>query len=163
MRYFEKYLKDQQSIDDIDISVHCDVKIFEWLMRYLKDPDPPKLDIKNVISILISSDFLKMARLVGLCIEFIVANLADVVRLPIDLSCLNSHLLKKIAALVDIDVLDALRDRKDRLTSKLFMKKLEALLQGEESSTTQGNFNNSETTQQFFPLSNTLYLCAYCS
>jgi Domain of unknown function (DUF3342) len=67
MKYFEKYLTEATSVDDIDISVHCDIKIFEWLMKYLKmkeggnsDPDqpPPKLDIKNVISILISSDFL---------------------------------------------------------------------------------------------------------
>jgi len=69
MKYFEKYLTEATSVEDIDISVHCDIKIFEWLMRYLKfkesdsqfqskDEPIPKLDIKNVISILISSDFL---------------------------------------------------------------------------------------------------------
>ena len=65
MKYFEKYLTEATSVDDIDISVHCDIKIFEWLMKYLKqkdllplDENSPKLDIKNVISILISSDFL---------------------------------------------------------------------------------------------------------
>lgn len=69
MKYFEKYLTEATSVDDIDISVHCDIKIFEWLMRYLQEinplkasstpsENPPKLDIKNVISILISSDFL---------------------------------------------------------------------------------------------------------
>jgi len=51
-------------LDDIDISVHCDIKIFEWLMKYLKDNNEPKLDLKNVISILISSDFLGMQQLV---------------------------------------------------------------------------------------------------
>ena len=35
MKYFEDYLTEATSVDDIDISVHCDVKIFEWLMRYL--------------------------------------------------------------------------------------------------------------------------------
>lgn len=79
MKYFEKYLTEATSVDDIDISVHCDIKIFEWLMKYLKqkdgdktvpqptdpnDPTGPKLDIKNVISILISSDFLQMKGLV---------------------------------------------------------------------------------------------------
>jgi len=67
MMYFQRYLTDQTNADDIDISVHCDIKIFEWLMRYLRqseglEKDSPgqyvKLDIKNVISILISSDFL---------------------------------------------------------------------------------------------------------
>jgi len=36
MKYFEKYLTEATSVDDIDISVHCDIKIFEWLMKYLK-------------------------------------------------------------------------------------------------------------------------------
>ena len=60
MKYFEQYLQDAQSLEDIDISVHCDIKIFEWLMKYLKEAQPPSLDLKNVISILISSDFLGM-------------------------------------------------------------------------------------------------------
>lgn len=43
MKYFEQYLVDAHSLDDIDISVHCDIKIFEWLMKYLKDNCEPKL------------------------------------------------------------------------------------------------------------------------
>lgn len=98
MKYFEKYLTEATSVDDIDISVHCDIKIFEWLMKYLKQkeseiikpPDElPRLDIKNVISILISSDFLQMKGLVQECIDFVIDNLHDVVRLPIDMNCLN--------------------------------------------------------------------------
>jgi len=96
MKYFEKYLTEATSVDDIDISVHCDIKIFEWLMKYLKqkendsqDETGPKLDIKNVISILISSDFLQMKVLVQECIDFVIENLHDVVRLPIDMNCLN--------------------------------------------------------------------------
>ena len=57
MKYFEKYLSEQQTLDDIDISVHCDITIFDWLMKYLHGLKP-ELDIKNAISILISSDFL---------------------------------------------------------------------------------------------------------
>jgi len=72
MTYFDKYLRKNDSSEDIDISVHCDVNIFEWLVRFLKKPDECKLDIKNVISILISSEFLGMARLVDLCIDFAI-------------------------------------------------------------------------------------------
>lgn len=57
MKYFEKYIVDQKSLDDIDISVHCDIVIFEWLMNYVNGLKPD-LDIKSVVSILISSDFL---------------------------------------------------------------------------------------------------------
>jgi hypothetical protein len=39
MKYFEKYLTEATSVDDIDISVHCDIKIFEWLLRYLSQRD----------------------------------------------------------------------------------------------------------------------------
>lgn len=89
MKYFEQYLKDAQQLDDISISVHCDVKIFDWLMKYVKEGSfakqtctrslikevdtqemtgAPKLDIKYVISILISSEFLGMPVLVHECI-----------------------------------------------------------------------------------------------
>jgi hypothetical protein len=57
MKYFEKYLTDNKNLDDIDISVHCDINIFDWLMRYIHRKEP-KLEVKNAISILISSDFL---------------------------------------------------------------------------------------------------------
>lgn len=57
----------------------------------------PKLDLKNVISILISSDFLGMARLVNECITFVKININDVVRLPIDMNCLNAKLIKLIS------------------------------------------------------------------
>jgi len=98
-------------------------------MRYLRqieglEKDSPthkvKLDIKNVISILISSDFLQMKILVSECVIFIAKNLKDVVRLPIDMSCLNNTLISKISQEVQLEDLDELYDRKDKLTSRLF-------------------------------------------
>jgi hypothetical protein len=65
MKYFDKYIKDKTSFDDIDISVHCDVKVFEWLVKYMEDTShSPRIEISNSISILISSDFLQMEKLV---------------------------------------------------------------------------------------------------
>ena len=46
------------------------------------------------------------------------------VRLPIDMNCLNQNLIKRIANQVTIERLDDLVDKRDKLTSKLFMKKL---------------------------------------
>eukprot|EP00466_Bigelowiella_natans_P003532 jgi/Bigna1/73241/fgenesh1_pg.23_\ len=61
MKYFRSYLSESASFEDIDISVHCDVHIFQWLMNYINTPEKaPSLDMRNVISILISSDFLQM-------------------------------------------------------------------------------------------------------
>ena len=49
--------------------------------------------------------------------------------LPIDMNCMNSLLVKRLAAKVDEETLEALADRKDKLRSKLFMKKLELLFE----------------------------------
>jgi hypothetical protein len=57
MKYFEKYLSESKTLDDIDISVHCDIGIFDWLMRFIHKREP-LIEIKNAVSILISSDFL---------------------------------------------------------------------------------------------------------
>ena len=40
MKYFEKYLSDSKSAEDIDISVHCDITIFDWLMRHIHRKEP---------------------------------------------------------------------------------------------------------------------------
>eukprot|EP00736_Rhodelphis_marinus_P004435 Rmarinus@m.7656 len=129
MKYFSSYFSGSLSSEDIDISVHCDVTIFEWLMKYLNEKDsPPKLDASNVVSILISSDFLKMARLVEDCIQFVHEHLNEIVRLPIDLNCLNNEILTRLANLTSVESLERLHDRKDKLSSKLYLKKLEALL-----------------------------------
>lgn len=35
MKYFEKCLKKISENDEIDISIHCDAGIFEWLLNYI--------------------------------------------------------------------------------------------------------------------------------
>lgn len=89
MKYFERYLADSKNIEDIDISVHCDINIFDWLMRYIHKKDP-KLEVKNAISILISSDFLQMPVLVEEAVRYVSANIHEIIGLPIDMNCLNS-------------------------------------------------------------------------
>lgn len=52
MKYFAEYLStDAQRWEEVDISVHCDVQIFDWLMKYVKrgakePPEKPKLGEK---------------------------------------------------------------------------------------------------------------------
>ena len=37
MKYFAEYLSlEPQRWEEVDISVHCDVQIFDWLMQYAK-------------------------------------------------------------------------------------------------------------------------------
>lgn len=35
MKYFDKCLKKISENDEIDISIHCDASIFEWLLHYI--------------------------------------------------------------------------------------------------------------------------------
>ena len=66
-------------------------------MTYIKEDHKPELDLKNAISILISSEFLGMDKLVTVCVDYVVSKLNEVVWLPIDMSCLNQKLLNTIA------------------------------------------------------------------
>lgn len=102
MKYFQKFLSenDGNGYEDIDISVHCDVEIFEWLMTYIHEPEsPPKIDKQILVSILISSEFLQMDQLVEHCITQMTQSLNDIIKLPIDLSCISEKLINRIAAL----------------------------------------------------------------
>ena len=132
MKYFEKYLSDSKSADDIDISVHCDINIFDWLMRYIHRKEPA-IEVKNSVSILISSEFLQMAELVDKALSFVARNLNDIIQLPIDMNCVNSALQKRLAAKMSLPDLNDLYDKKDKLKSKLFMKKLEQLFEEEHN------------------------------
>jgi hypothetical protein len=132
MKYFEKYLADQKSLEEIDISVHCDIVIFDWLMRYVHRQSPEQ-DIKNAVSILISSDFLQMAVLVEESLSFVAKNLSDIIVLPIDMNCLSSSLVKRLAQKVDLEHLEKMKDKRDKLKSKLYMKKLELVFEKPEN------------------------------
>jgi hypothetical protein len=57
----------------------------------------PTLDLKNVVSILISADFLKIDLLVNECIAFFVSNIEEMAKLQVDMSCINSTIIREIA------------------------------------------------------------------
>ena len=84
----------------------------------------PTLDLKNVISVLISSEFLRIKDLVDECISYIVLNISDIVKLPIDMECLNDHLLWKIAAKMPVELLLNFVDKRDKLQTRIIMTKL---------------------------------------
>ena len=132
MKYFEKYLSDSKTLDDIDISVHCDIGIFDWLMRYIHNKEA-QIEVKNAVSILISGDFLQMKGLVEVALNYVAKNLEQIIQLPIDMNCMNSTLVKRLAGKITLYELNDLQDKKDKLTSKLYMKKLEYLFEEEHN------------------------------
>jgi hypothetical protein len=127
MKYFQSFLNDNESgYDDIDISVHCDVEIFEWLMAFIHEPHaPPHLDKTIVVSILISSEFLQMDQLVDVCLEHIASNISDIIKLPIDLSCISEKLVNKLAFMIPPRILAETKDRKDKILNKLYKRRVE--------------------------------------
>ena len=102
----------------------------------------PKLDIKNAVTILIPAEFLKIDRLVRECLDFIGEHIEEISRVQVDMSCINTNIIREMAKKVSLDRLDVLKERKDKIVSRLFMKKLELLLEKEK---------------------NHLYKCAYCN
>jgi len=156
MKYFAEYLStDAQRWEEVDISVHCDVQIFDWLIKYVKRgskdvESEPKLEANNVVSILISSDFLKMDTLVSECIKFCHQNMSTIVATPCNMGCINDRLLTRISDLFSHNEADSVKDRKDKFKSKLFSKKIERLFEPEGS-----NLDSPEKAT-------TLFRCSVC-
>eukprot|EP01060_Flectonema_neradi_P025041 TRINITY_DN33886_c0_g1_i1.p1 TRINITY_DN33886_c0_g1~~TRINITY_DN33886_c0_g1_i1.p1 ORF type:complete len:709 (+),score=104.94 TRINITY_DN33886_c0_g1_i1:248-2128(+) len=123
MKYFKSYLA-----QDLEISVHCDVSIFKWLMEYVHDDKKPASDPTIAVSILISSDFLQMTNLVNESLQYVASHIQEIVKLPIDLDCISKSLISRLAALYTYDELDRVKDRKDRIVGALFLHKLLELL-----------------------------------
>lgn len=157
MRYFAEYLSvDSQRLEEVDISVHCDIHIFDWLMRYVKRnsglvdiADKPKLEPSNVVSILISSDFLKMDSLVEECIGYCHDNLSQIVSTPCNMNCVNEKLTERIASRFSHIELEEVKDRKDKFKSKLFCRKIEELFNPSGNSDSPGS-------------ASTLFRCKFC-
>ncbi|XP_076990430.1 SANT and BTB domain regulator of class switch recombination isoform X2 [Tamandua tetradactyla] len=90
-----------------------------------------KAEPGNVISILISSEFLKMDSLVEQCIQYCHKNMNAIVATPCNMNCINANLLTRIADLFTHSEVDDLKDKKDKFRSKLFCKKIERLFDPE--------------------------------
>lgn len=121
-----------QKLEDMDISVHCDIKIFEWLMKWVKKDNIqqiewPTLDPSNVIPILISASFLQMEPLLLDCLSFCHARLTDIVKISSNLSCLNDGIISRLAAMFTNLELEAVRDKKDRILPRLWTKMIQSL------------------------------------
>lgn len=135
-RYFEACLSDVAKIDGIDISVHCDVKIFDWLMKYVKakvsttgirgdsPSDRASLSVKNVVSILVSSEFLKMDGLVEQCLDFCRGNINAIIQSPSNIACLTSRLLTRLASQFSFAELRHIVDDTDKIKSKIYWFRL---------------------------------------
>lgn len=123
-----------QKLDEIDISVHCDVVIFDWLMRWvkkdiIKKSEWPVLEANNVIPIMVSACFLQMEPLLQNCLQYCHDNMSDILKTSTILTCLDDNLLTRLAELFTNEDVEILKDKKDKIQSRLFCKLIMSLVE----------------------------------
>nr|XP_022910677.1 uncharacterized protein KIAA1841 homolog [Onthophagus taurus] len=124
-----------QKLEDMDISVHCDIGIFEWLMNWVKnDKDKPKLDANCAVPVLVSAAFLQMEPLTDECLRFCHENMNEILRSNTSMSCLNDTVLSRLAAMYTNAEVEDIKDRKDKIQSKLYCKLIQAICEPEAES-----------------------------
>lgn len=128
-----------QRLEDMDISVHCDLQIFEWLMKWVKkdthsSDDCPNLDASNVVPILVSASFLQMEPLLLDCLSFSHGRLNEVIKASANLSCLNDNIITRLAAMFTNTELEQVKDKKDRIVPRLWTKMIQSLCEVEPQS-----------------------------
>lgn len=129
-----------QKLEDMDISVHCDLDIFDWLIKWVKkemmasQENWPKLNASNVIPILVSASFLQMEPLLLDCLSYCHAHLTEVVKISPNLGCLNDSIISRLAAMFTNLELETVKDKKDRIQPRLFCKLIQSLCETEAQS-----------------------------
>ncbi|KNC97460.1 uncharacterized protein SPPG_07378 [Spizellomyces punctatus DAOM BR117] len=127
MSYFSSYLYDRTAEENVEIDVHCDVEVFEWLMAYITRRKPA-FEARTAISILISSNFLQMSALEDQCLKYVHDHINEILKVPIDMGCLSNILLRKLASLFSVDELSTITDPRDKILSQLYFTKLSEML-----------------------------------
>ncbi|XP_018323565.1 uncharacterized protein KIAA1841 homolog [Agrilus planipennis] len=138
MGYFAQVTAGQK-LEDMDISVHCDISIFEWLMSWVKssdveDTEPPTLDPHCVVPIAISASFLQMEPLLQDCLLFMHSQMNEILRSPTNMSCLNDAILTRLGAMYTNSEVESIRDRKDKIQSRLYCKLIQSMCEPEPES-----------------------------
>ena len=131
MHYFADVTAGQK-LEEIDISVHCDITIFDWLMRWvkkdiIKKSEWPVLETSNVIPIMVSASFLQMEPLLEHCLQFCHDNMSDILKTSTVLSSLDDNLLTRLVEQFTNEEVEGLKDKKDKIQSKLFCKLIMSL------------------------------------
>ncbi|XP_065349758.1 SANT and BTB domain regulator of class switch recombination [Cloeon dipterum] len=145
MGYFAEVTAGQR-LEEMDISVHCDVSNFEWLMNWVqRQPDDkeswPKLDCSNVVAVLTSAAFLQMEELFEACMKFCHSKANELLAGPANLACINDSILSRLAGLFSNREVEQLRDRKDRIQGRLFCKLISSLCEP-EADNQRGHFGS---------------------
>jgi len=112
--------------------IHSDHSVTYNCAEAEDDPNKLELNLSNIIKLLIPAEFLQIEGLREECINFIGKNIEAITRMKINMNFLQSSTFTKLAAKIDTEVLDTLRERKDKFITKLFDRKLQGVLSDEK-------------------------------
>ena len=130
MIYFQDWIQDTDTNEEIEIAIQCDLVVFEWLMQFMADDaTPPRLTNVLVIPILLSASFLMMPLLVELCLSHVTTHLNTLLASDVDMSHLIESHIEWIAAHTHEESLLKIEDSHDVIVSRIYRKKCEQLSQ----------------------------------
>lgn len=149
MKYLETKIDPHTKDSEIQVCIQCDLDTFDWLMWYIHsdkvvrfnpnegkvesvDDEPLELNLSNIIKVLIPAEFLQIEDLREECIKYMGQNIEAITKMKINMNFLVNSTFTKLAEIIDIEVLDILRERKDKFITKLFDRKLQQLISVEE-------------------------------
>ncbi|PSN50899.1 hypothetical protein C0J52_05356 [Blattella germanica] len=81
----------------------------------------------NVVPILVSAAFLQMDPLLQDCLQFCRQHMNEIAKTSTNLACLNDSILTRLANLFSNSEVEALKDKKDKIQSRLYCKLIMAL------------------------------------
>lgn len=96
MRYFAPVIREQRAKGgSILISVNCDVDIFRWLVSYISMASP-SINVGNVVSLILSSDFLGIASLRREGLAFFRQQMSTVIMSDVNLDHITDAMLDEV-------------------------------------------------------------------
>lgn len=129
MKYFEPLIDKQLSCDSgrdmvdsrtvmaarpLTLKVNCDVTIFRWLVNHMEGR-AARLTPTHALSILLSSNFLKMHVVTEEALWYIHDHLVEVLLSGMDMDCVSGDLLGRLSAITrDVDIAKAMEELYDR-------------------------------------------------
>ncbi|XP_065562541.1 SANT and BTB domain regulator of class switch recombination-like [Artemia franciscana] len=154
MPYFSKAIKGQD-LSDVDIKVHCDVNVFDWLIRWIESQqyrslETPGLEPTNVVPIMVSASFLEMEKLVQLCLNYCHVNIHEVLATTQSFGCVSDELFQRLADMFTTE--EILKIERQSIQSRLFSHLALNLATGTKKS-----------NHAIYISANTLFRCTSCS
>lgn len=112
----------------LSLNVNCDIPIFSWLMEYVHHRAPPMLP-GNVVSLILSSNFLMMSQLYEDGLAYLKTHLVEVLLTDVNMDCIPAETTVKLAQRMSEDDIAAvlsslIESNSERCANRSFLSTL---------------------------------------